>query len=42
VDRILALRKTLAGQGLDAGPHAIAWHLTQEGITVTPPRCRGS
>jgi hypothetical protein len=21
------LRKELAGQGLDAGPHTIAWHL---------------
>jgi transposase InsO family protein len=24
---IVALRKELAGQGLDAGPHTIAWHL---------------
>ena len=24
---IIALRKELAGQGLDAGPHTIAWHL---------------
>jgi transposase InsO family protein len=24
---IIALRKDLAGQGLDAGPHTIAWHL---------------
>ena len=24
---ITALRKELAGQGLDAGPHTIAWHL---------------
>jgi transposase InsO family protein len=27
VDRILALRAELTGQGLDAGPHTIAWHL---------------
>ena len=26
---IVALRKDLAGQGLDAGPHTIAWHLAQ-------------
>jgi transposase InsO family protein len=26
-DKIVALRKDLAGQGLDAGPHTIAWHL---------------
>src|ERR1700761_4485515 len=24
---IVALRKDLAGQGLDAGPHTICWHL---------------
>ncbi len=24
---IVGLRKDLAGQGLDAGPHTIAWHL---------------
>jgi transposase InsO family protein len=39
VDRILALRKTLAGQGLDAGPHTLAWHLAhdpaRENITVS-------
>jgi transposase len=35
VDRVLALRAQLTGQGLDAGPHTIAWHLTQEGITVS-------
>jgi Homeodomain-like domain len=29
VELIVALRKELAGQGLDAGPHAIAWHLWQ-------------
>jgi transposase InsO family protein len=27
VELIIALRKELAGQGLDAGPHTIAWHL---------------
>jgi len=27
VELITALRKDLAGQGLDAGPHTIAWHL---------------
>ncbi len=27
VELIVALRKDLAGQGLDAGPHTIAWHL---------------
>jgi transposase len=29
VELIVALRKELAGQGLDAGPQAIAWHLEQ-------------
>jgi transposase InsO family protein len=27
VELIVALRKELSGQGLDAGPHTIAWHL---------------
>jgi transposase InsO family protein len=27
VELIIALRKELAGQGLDAGPHTVAWHL---------------
>jgi transposase InsO family protein len=27
VELIITLRKELAGQGLDAGPHTIAWHL---------------
>jgi len=27
VELIVRLRKDLAGQGLDAGPHTIAWHL---------------
>ncbi len=35
VDRILALRKDLTEQGLDAGPHTIAWHLQQADITVS-------
>jgi hypothetical protein len=26
-DLIVTVRKDLAGQGLDAGPHTIAWHL---------------
>jgi transposase InsO family protein len=35
VDRVLQLRKQLTEQGLDAGPHTIAWHLSQEGSTVS-------
>src|SRR5690348_17051995 len=36
VDLIVALRKELAGQGLDAGPHTIAWHLRhQHQLTVS-------
>jgi transposase len=27
VELIMRLRKDLSGQGLDAGPHTIAWHL---------------
>jgi transposase InsO family protein len=27
VDLIVEMRRTLAGKGLDAGPHTIAWHL---------------
>lgn len=27
IDLIVELRHTLAGKGLDAGPHTIAWHL---------------
>jgi hypothetical protein len=27
VELIIRLRKELAGTGLDAGPHTIAWHL---------------
>lgn len=33
-DQIVALRKDLAGQGLDAGPQTIAWHLAQRGDQV--------
>jgi transposase InsO family protein len=34
---IIALRKELAGQGLDAGPHTIAWHLQHHyQVTVSP------
>jgi transposase InsO family protein len=33
-DQIVALRKDLAGQGLDAGPHTIAWHLARRGDLV--------
>ncbi|MGY5319959.1 helix-turn-helix domain-containing protein, partial [Neomicrococcus lactis] len=29
--RILSLRQKLTGEGLDAGPVTIAWHLEQEG-----------
>ncbi len=29
VELITRIRKELAGQGLDAGPHTIAWHLGQ-------------
>jgi transposase InsO family protein len=33
-ERILQLRAELTGNGLDAGPVTIAWHLTQEGFTA--------
>jgi transposase InsO family protein len=37
VDLIVALRKELSGQGLDAGPHTIAWHLQHHHrVTVSP------
>jgi transposase InsO family protein len=32
--RIIELRQSLTGQGLDAGPVSIAWHLRQEGLHV--------
>jgi transposase InsO family protein len=35
VDRILALRKSLTEQGLDAGPHTINWHLARENVIST-------
>ena len=36
-DLIVGLRKDLAGQGLDAGPHTIAWHLHHHHqVTVSP------
>ena len=33
-ERIIHLRTHLTGQGLDAGPVTIAWHLEQEGLRV--------
>ena len=37
VQLIIALRKELSGQGLDAGPHTIAWHLAHHHqIRVSP------
>jgi transposase InsO family protein len=37
VELIARLRKELAGQGLDAGPHTIAWHLARHHhVTVSP------
>jgi transposase InsO family protein len=37
VDLIVRLRKELSGQGLDAGPDTIAWHLRhQHRVTVSP------
>jgi transposase InsO family protein len=37
VELIVALRKDLAGQGLDAGPDTIAWHLRRDHqVTVSP------
>jgi transposase len=37
VELITRLRKELAGQGLDAGPQTIAWHLQQHHqLTVSP------
>ena len=36
-DLIVRLRKELAGQGLDAGPHTIRWHLEHHhGLRVSP------
>ena len=37
IDRIVSLRSRLLGQGLDAGPRTIAWHLEHHhAITVSP------
>ena len=37
VELIIRLRGELTGQGLDAGPHTIAWHLAeQHSLTVSP------
>ena len=37
IELIVRLRKELAGQGLDAGPHTIAWHLQQHHqVRVSP------
>jgi len=33
--QIVNLRESLTGQGLDAGPHTIAWHLERQGHTVS-------
>jgi transposase len=39
VDLIIKLRHQLAWQGVDAGPHTIAWHLAeQHQLTVAPAR----
>jgi transposase InsO family protein len=36
VEQVIRLRKDLAGAGLDAGPHTIAWHLEHHhGVTVS-------
>ena len=37
VELIVSLRKELAGQGLDAGPHTIAWHLEHYHKTTVSP-----
>jgi transposase InsO family protein len=36
-ERVIALRGQLGGQGLDAGPVTIAWHLEREGLTPPAP-----
>jgi len=37
IDLIIELRDTLSGNGLDHGPHTIAWHLeTHHGLVVSP------
>jgi transposase InsO family protein len=37
VEAIVRLRKELAGQGLDAGPDTIAWHLVHHHATTVSP-----
>jgi transposase InsO family protein len=37
VELIARLRKDLAGQGLDAGPHTIAWHLREHHRVAVSP-----
>src|ERR1700746_567682 len=40
-DLIVRLRKDLAGQGLDAGPHTICWHLRHHHqVTVSAANVR--
>src|SRR6516165_12018024 len=36
-DLIVRLRKELSGQGLDAGPHTIGWHLEHYHTTTVSP-----
>ena len=41
VELVVNLRSELSAQGLDAGPHTIAWHLQQRHqITVSPSTIR--
>ena len=43
VELVLRLRKDLSGQGLDAGPHTICWHLqTHHKVRLSPATSRGS
>src|ERR1700691_1972257 len=35
--RVVQLRGQLVADGLDAGPHTIAWHLEQEGFRAPAP-----
>lgn len=36
-ERVIELRRRLVADGLDAGPHTIAWHLEQEGLRAPAP-----
>jgi len=36
-ERVIELRQHLTADGLDAGPHTIAWHLQQEGLRAPAP-----